>query len=311
MWDKLSPHISIDDEWYFRYQFYKYLPFKLHFITGFFEGEAIGVLPLQMNTGEGLSPPYADKTQPFLEFFGGDDTDDNRVLMRPDYIHLEKQFLDNVGQFAYLAGLQKKYVYQNEESDFYENKYILSVEGLSSYGDYIEKRWEGSSRKKLRQQVRKLERENKIEVVKNDFSDIEYLAQLNKKRFGGDSSFQHEYRLKVFKDLAQIYQAEIITLYVNGQKMGVSYGIKYKDAFLGMNTGVDGSLSDLGKLLVLQQIQRAIELGCRVYDAGKGSGGWKTEFKFQPVPQYISRINPEYGEERESYTAPKISFARS
>ncbi|MBI1862629.1 GNAT family N-acetyltransferase [Candidatus Microgenomates bacterium] len=291
LWDILSPHKTIDDEWDFRYQFFKPLSYKLHFIAGYDQEKLIGLLPLQLNTLQGLMPPYYPSDNiPFLECFGGDDTDDNRILMKPGYEQQEQRFLDQITQRAYLAPLQIQYSYKNKEADLYENKYLLSLEGLISYEDYIDKKWSGSSRKKLRQQIRKLYRENAIEVMKNDLSDIDYMAELNKRRFGQNSSFQHEYRADIFKNLAQIYQAEIMSIMVNGKRMGVSYGIKYKDAYLGMNAGVEESLSDLGKLLVLLQIERAIELGCTVYDGGKGSGGWKSEFKFVASPQYILSV---------------------
>lgn len=310
IWEQLSPKKTIDDQWDFRYQFYKYLPFRLHFITAFEGSEPIGVLPLQFNTGEGLQPPYGDGT-PFLEFFGGDDTDDNKIFLKSGYEDVESEFFDHLDRKAYLAPLQHQYIYNRKEAEVYENKYLLSLEGLTSYEDYIEKRWSGSSRKKLRQQVRKLYRDYEIKMVNNVYSDITFLAELNKQRFGPTSSFNHEYRLNIFRDLTHHYQTQMMTVFVNGKKMGVSYGFVYKDAYIGMNAGVDGSLSDLGKLLVLLQIERAIELGCTVYDGGKGSGGWKTEFKFDSKPQYMLSVDPDHelGELGHDYL--KSSFARS
>ena len=35
VWENLSPHKTIDDEWNFRYSFFEYLNYDLHFIAGY------------------------------------------------------------------------------------------------------------------------------------------------------------------------------------------------------------------------------------------------------------------------------------
>lgn len=310
LWNTLSPRKTIDDEWDFRYQFYKYLPFKLHFIAGYHGTEPVGLLPLQFNTGEGLAPPYGDGTH-FLEFFGGDDTDDNKVFLKPGYEHMESDFFDQIDRKAFLAPLQHQYIYNRRESEVYEAKYLLPLEGFTSCEDYLEKRWSGESRRKLRQQMRRIYRNHEVKTVNNAFQDIDFLAEMNKNRFGETSSFNHEYRKDIFRDLTHNYQTQTITLFVDGKKMGISYGLVYKNTYIGMNAGVDSSVRDLGKLLVLLQIKRSIELGCTMYDGGKGSGQWKTEFKFESAPQYILRMNTEEEREKRYNTDLNISFARS
>ena len=82
----------------------------------------------------------------------------------------------------------------------------------------------------------------------------------------------------------------MITLVINGKKSAVSFGLGYKDTYIGMNAGVSSIVSDLPKLLTFLQINRAIELGCKIYDCGKGDSGWKENFKFSKVPQYSLTI---------------------
>ena len=78
----------------------------------------------------------------------------------------------------------------------------------------------------------------------------------------------------------------MITMIIDGKKSAVSFGLHYKDAYVGMNAGVSSEIPDLPKMLTLYQMGRAIELGCRIYDAGKGDSGWKENFKFEKIPQF-------------------------
>lgn len=95
IWDLLSPKQKIDDEWDFRYVFYKDLNIPIHFIVGYVNNTPVGLLPLQQNTLKGLMPPYYPKDgKEFLEFFGGDDTDDNDIFINSTYESEKLKFLE-------------------------------------------------------------------------------------------------------------------------------------------------------------------------------------------------------------------------
>lgn len=289
-WNEFSPHFTIDDEWAFRFAFIKHLNYELYFIAGYDGEKLVGLLPLQKNNLEGLRPPYGKEvTKPFLEFFGGDDTDDNVVLLKPGYGEYVNQFFEQIPIKAYLAPLAKSYT---SDSVPYTNKYLVNIEGVKDYFDYIESKVPGSSsRKTLRKRAKHLYANYKIELIYNNYEDLALISQISIQRFGVESSFNFPYRQQIFEDLTKLYQVETITIMVDGKKEGVSYGIKYKDVYVGMNAGVNHEIRDLGKLLSLLQIDRAIQLGCKAYDGGKGSGVWKEEFGFQIIPQYRLDIN--------------------
>lgn len=285
-WNELSPHQVIDDEWDFRYAFLKPLSYELRFIAGYDGEQIVGLLPLQRNNLTGLRPPYGkDEIQPFLEFFGGDDMDDNVILLKPGYEECVLQFFDQIKERAILAPLATPYVYK-QEAQVYEHKFFLLLTGYASYEDYLEHLWSKDSRKKIRQQIRNIHRDFKVEIINNNYEDITLLSTFNKERFGETSSFSHEYRQSIFESLTSLYAVETLTIILNGVKQGVSYGIHYKDRYVGMNAGVSYDVQDLGKYLAILQIQQAIELGCSMYDAGKGSSGWKEAYRFQKSPQY-------------------------
>ena len=282
-WNLLSPHKFIDDEWDFRYAFFKRLSYELHFIVAFDSEKPIALLPLQENNLLGLMPPYyPEDDQPFLEFFGGDDTDDNNILGDNS---LFRELTSQVKERAYLAPLDP--IFENfPNASWYENKYFVDITGYKSYEDFLVDKWGNSSRKKILQQIRKIEREHKIEIIYDNVDDIELLAEFNIERFGERSSFSYKYRKEIFKDLAKFYPVIMITMIIDGKKSAVSFGLHYKDAYVGMNAGVSSEIPDLPKMLTLYQMGRAIELGCRIYDAGKGDSGWKENFKFEKIPQF-------------------------
>lgn len=291
VWDDLSPHQFIDDEWDFRYAFFSPLNYKLHFIVAYDADVPVGLLPLQENNLTGLMPPYyPNDNVPFLEFFGGDDTDDNNIFSKLQNHDMARELFSQINQRAYLAPLHPDFeTFPN--AAWCENKYFVDISNYKSYEDFLIEKWGNSSRKKILQQIRKIEREHEIEIIYDDVEDIELMSTYNLERFGERSSFSFSYREEIFKQLAKIYPIIMISLKIDGKKCAASFGLHYKDAYIGMNAGVSSEIPDLPKMLTLLQMGRAIELGCKVYDAGKGDSGWKENFKFSKVSQFKIILN--------------------
>lgn len=284
VWEELSPKKVIDDEWEFRFAFVKDLPFSLHFIVGMDEGKAIGLLPLQTIHNYGLKPPYAIEGK-FLEFFGGDDTDNNIIFLKPGYEAYRSQFLAHIDRPAVLAPLSPTFE-KEAGASVYEYLYKLDLTGFTNYEDYLEARWEGESKRTIKKQMRRLYKNHSIEVMYNNTEALEKLFSMNLERFGETSSFRFPYRQQIFRHLRTLFDVQIISVLVDGSIEAVSYGIIYNDTYIGMNAGVNNAIRDLGKLLVFLQMDRALSFGVKTYDGGKGSGEWKEEFKFQKIPQY-------------------------
>lgn len=308
IWQALSPNKTLDDQWDFRFAFVRPLHFLPYFVVAFDDALPVGLLPLQVNTQEGLLPPYAPPAGSFLEFFGGDDTDDNQLLLLPGYDIPLTQFLEHCSLPTLLAPLRHQHRTPNVTTEPYEYKYLLDLTHFMNYDDYLSKTWSSDSANRLRNQMRKLYRDHQIEVTYNDPKALDLVVELNRQRFGESSSFRYVYRQEVFRNLMALFPTECITITVDGRPAAAAYAIRYNNTFVGMNMGADHEIRNLGKLLNLLQIDRAIALGMKCYDAGKGnSGGWKTNFKFEPVPQYqlsyvpvTQRVMPRVGSLSES-----------
>lgn len=290
IWETLSPHKTIDDEWGFRYVFFKHLDYKIHFIVAFDNDKPIALLPLQKNNLKGLMPPYyPNDGKEFLEFFGGDDTDDNDILGKvDDHDFIFRELVWQIKDCAYLAPLRGSFEsFPNTLP--YENKFILDISKFKNYDQYIDAYFFQKNRGKFKRDIKNIYKNHKIEVEYN-INDLDKMFELNLVSHP-DSSFKFDYRKDIFKELMSSYQVEIISVSVDDKKEAISYGIIHKEIYYSMNVGANHTINNLGKLLVLLQMQRAIDLKCKIYDAGKGESGWKEHFKFQKIPQFKILVN--------------------
>jgi CelD/BcsL family acetyltransferase involved in cellulose biosynthesis len=167
------------------------------------------------------------------------------------------------------------------------------------FAAFLQTHFDGKSRQKLKNKINRLHRDYRIETLAGEEDDLELLFQYNHERFGGSSSFIWEYRKQIFYDLYSLYPSDVFVVQVDGVTKAVSFSLVYKKTYLSMNIGYDYSVRDLGKFVVYSQIQRAIELGCTVFDAGKGDSGWKEQFGLKKIPQYMIKVSPQItGQER-------------
>ncbi len=291
IWEYFSPHQEIDDEWDFRFAFYNYLKFPLHFIVGYDRDEPIGLLPLQYNAGKGPTPMSYEYKSNFLEFFGGDDMDSNKVFLKPGYEDLTSIFLLQVQNQAVLAPLASPYILQQTSTTIFTNKFIADLSQCIEFRDFLMQQFDGKGRGKLVNQLNKLQRNNKVTIEDANDDDLESLFAYNKTRFGEASSFQWEYRKQVFRDLMEQYSHDVFKVVINREIKAVSFSLLFNNMYLSMNIGYDYNIRDLGKFVVSTQIERAIKLKCKTYDAGKGDSGWKEQFHLQKIPQYMMTIS--------------------
>jgi hypothetical protein len=293
LWEALSPYREIDDEWDFRYTFFKYLHYNIYFIAGFDGSKLIGLLPLQYNASYGLKPPYAPRMDGFFEFFGGDDTDNNDVFLLPGYERYRIEFFRQINRQAVLAPLSASYGNFPQVKP-YATKYILPLSDYTSYEDFLADRMDSKKRGALRRQIRNLYRDYRIQVIENNPSDLELLFDLSKKRFGPESSFHWEYRQKIYYDLAKLFESVTLSIVVDGVMQAAALGIVYNGTYLDMNAVANPEIANLGKLLTFIQINKAIERKANIFDAGKGDSGWKEQFHLEHIPQYRFAVTPTF-----------------
>ncbi len=278
IWNKLSPKKSLYDEWNFRFCFYGQKRFPIRFLVGKCQNEIAGLLPLQLNTEKG-----------YLEFFGGEYMDDNKVFICSGFENYTQQFYQAVIEKAFLDNLCG-------DCDFIKKQiishyiYILNLNNIKDHEDYIEKFFKGSPkhRKKLKRELRKVS-ENNIKVIKNNINDIELLFKYKIQRFGADSCFNNQGERQNFINLLKLeYDFYLFTYIVNEIKVGISLSVLFQQKYMFLETASDIELyPNIGKYIVMNNIDKAIQLNAKVFDLSRGGESWKERWNFEKLPQHF------------------------
>ena len=274
IWQQLSPQKTLWDDWDFRYCFYKYYNWELFFYTGYLDGQIVGVLPLQYNP-----------EKKFLEFFGGNYMEENKILVKKDCQQFIPDFYKQVDKEAELDDISGQDAL-TQSLPLHEYKYIYNLSGITSLEEFIDKYFDSDSRKKKRRLLKE-----EVEIIYNNFNDFNLMIDLNLKNFGEKSSFHFPFRKEIFRDLLKLnYEPILLTSIINGKKEAVSFALKYKDKFISLNSGVNSaSFPWLEKYLILKKVAKAIELKCRIFDACVGDCGWEENWHLEKIPQFKYR----------------------
>lgn len=291
LWEKFSPHLSIDDEWEFRNTFTSDLDLPFYFLVGFDGDKAIGLLPLQLNTLKGLSPKLLAMDQPYLEFFSGIDTDDNRIFLLPGYEDRVPEFLAQLDKPTILSSLKESYSLNDASSTHYLDRYELDLTQFKDFDDFLQQNFDGISRQRLINRLNKINKTYAVEIKNAQPEDVELLFKFSITRFGERSSFNMPQRQRIYRDLLKKFPIDLFTINLNGEPKAISFCIMHNDTYITLNIGYDYDIRDISKLLVVTQIQRAMEKGFKRFDAGQGDNGWKEHFHLMKIPQYKLSLN--------------------
>lgn len=291
LWELFSPHKRIDDEWEFRNTWTEDYNFPFHFIVGYDGEKPVGLLPLQYNTLKGLGPKLLNVTVPYLEFFAGIDTDDNDVWVLPGYEKYKVDFFRQITRPAILSPLKEQYTIDTVEAAHYIDRFELSLEKNPDMDTYLQQSFDAKGRSRLKGRVKKLCKTYNVTTRVGTEQDLDVFFNFNISHFGNQSSFNMADRQSVYRTLFKKFQTDIVVVELDGQIKAVTFGLLYKDIYTAVNLGYDDSIRDLFKVLVYMRIERAQELGYKLYDVGKGDNGWKSHFHFTKIPQYQLILN--------------------
>lgn len=274
IWQKLSPDESIYDNWDFRYCFYKYFSHPLRFYARYKNGELIGLLALQYNNELKM-----------LEFFGGSFMEDNHVFIKKGYEEYIPEFYGNINEPAKLEDICGSSPFESL-LDIFEYKYVADLNGLRNADEYLTKYFKAKRKKEIKKKVSFVELLKPV-IIENNYEDLDLLIELNKKRFGKESSFNKPFRHEIYHDLLNInLDIKMLTFIINGTKEAVTLGIKYNNIFVGINGGTRKEAHQgMETYITVKKIEKAIESGADKYDAGIEDLGWKENWHFEKMPQ--------------------------
>ncbi|MFA6513983.1 MAG: GNAT family N-acetyltransferase [Patescibacteria group bacterium] len=278
IWNKLTPAESIYDLWDLRYCFYKNNPQPLYFYVAYDDTEAVALLPLQYN-----------EKKNYLEFLAEFFIEDNRLFFKKGYEYLLPELLkidfphpvkiyDLMGEEEIISSLPlEDYVYLADISD------------CENFSDYLKKAFPNKHRRHNFGAIFKnLEKNYSIQIVKEDFQDMEKLFDLNVKSFGKESYLGTGRERKDFLDLIKLpLEWKLVTVIVDGVKSAVSLSVIYKETYFYMISGADNSLvKDVFKYLTKINLELAIENGAKIFNTSLGDCNWKQYWHFDKSPRY-------------------------
>lgn len=278
IWNKLSPNETIYDNWDFRYCYYKYFNYPLRFYAGYLNGKLIGLLPLQYNADE-----------KYLEFMAEEFMEDNRPFVKNGYGNLIPLFFEQIKERARIYYLTSNDNF-TKGLPIEEYKYTLDLTDFKNYDDFIDKNFEGKSKKNIRREIKEIEK-NKIKIMENRAADLDFLFELNEKMFAEESGFLLPHWKDTFRDILNLFNVFLITIEANGEKLAFSFSILYKNIYYFYSVASDNKkIPNLGKYLIFKNINKAIELGGKILDTGIGDG-WKERWHLDKIPQHKFRID--------------------
>lgn len=275
LWDELSPGERLYDLWEFRYTFYKYFGYDIHFYVGYLDGKPVGLLPLQFNVDEG-----------YLEPFGGSYMYDVQVFTSSEYYEYIPEFYKRLDLSTCITDIIGEDHF-TQQLPFSSYKYIVPLNEFADVSEYLEKRFISKLRSNIRRRV-KLSEQDHISIKKGEEADLDTLIEFNINTFGEKSSFHKPYRSEIFRDLLTIRCKPKLLSFVRGTELiGVSFSLIYNGIYYYLNLGVNKTASPhLFTYITYKNLELAFELGCREFDAGMDSLGWKEEWGLDKISEY-------------------------
>ena len=133
-------------------------------------------------------------------------------------------------------------------------------------------------RKNLFYDLRKFEELN-CEVEWQGMENFDKIVEFNIKRFGRDSDFSdplHKKEMKAFFSILQkkgaLYTSAIK---IKGNVEAVEFSAFYNGNYYVLNGGYNREIRNIGKLLIIENIKKSIELRAKEIDFLVGDTGWK------------------------------------
>ena len=268
LWNHFTPHQHMFDSWDYRACFYDRQEAKPHFIVGRDKRKIVGVIPLA----------YSRKDDDY-SYFGGWFPERNSFFFS-DKSKLG-QLLQECPDKTLIEGIdpgEAKYY------NFSEDQYTYFID-LAKYGYNFEKYFSSFDRKKQKNVKRDLKNLPKYKVYYNRTRDFKRLVQLNIKQFEDDSVYKREWMKNGVKKMILAAQKkrmlQMISVEVNGKVEAVDVGFKYKNWYHVVTGAANNQkIPNIGKLMVVLDIQNAIAKKVRYVDFLSSYDHWKKQWGF-------------------------------
>jgi CelD/BcsL family acetyltransferase involved in cellulose biosynthesis len=287
LWREFSPNLTLFDTWEFRLAFYEAYKYKPYFLVLKKNGENLALLPLWYEDNN-----FYDKNLKRYTWFGSDWQEENKFFAKN--IDLIPVLLSFAPTPLYLNAISKDSAEKlKDKIEFKEDepKYVLNLKGFKNHEDYL-MTLKKNTRRNLRKDRNRILKQNP-EIVINNFSDLDVLIELAKKRFrekGESADWEDPRRIEAFKNVIKFsgksYKVRMIKVKINGKDAGVDLICILNKTYFAVKCGYNISeFSGIGNFINLYEIDDAIKLGMEKIDFLQNNYQWKNKY-FPPVPLY-------------------------
>lgn len=274
-WEELNQNTSAFDNWDFRACFFQYTGLDLRFISAQKDGEILALLPLQRN-----------KKNECWEIFGGAIMEDNTLFWKEKDIEAPKILLNSIKEeFTMQYCRDFSHILPPDEYSLHQHgeKFILNLEQVSSLDSFFQL-FSSKSKAQLKKKIKEIE-EQKIQIFFGRSNDIDALIEFNLQKFGEKSNFNMIGRKEAFQKLTTLPIAQMLSFEINGQLQGISFCVSANGCLAYLNAGVrSDAVPNLGTYIVVKNIEHALELGARIFDAGAYPFNWKERMHLENIP---------------------------
>jgi CelD/BcsL family acetyltransferase involved in cellulose biosynthesis len=287
LWREFSPNLTLFDTWEFRLAFYEAYKYKPYFLVLKKNGENLALLPLWYEDNN-----FYEKDLKRYTWFGSDWQEENKFWAKNiDYIPL---LLSLAPTPLYLNAISKDSAEKlKDKIEFKEDepKYVLNLKGFKNHEDYL-MTLKKNTRRNLRKDRNRILKQNP-QIVIDNFSDLDILIELAKKRFkekGERADWEDPRRVETFKNVIRFsgksYKVRMIKVKIDGKDAGVDLICIFNNTYFATKCGYNISeFSGIGNFINLYEIDDAIKLGIKKIDFLQNNYQWKNKY-FPPVPLY-------------------------
>jgi len=269
LWNLFSPNERLFDVWDYRACFFDESEHEPYFIAGFGPSGTEGLIPLV----------FARSRRQY-NYFGGWFTAERNMLFAKDKSKLP-DFLGQCPEGTFIEGLDPK---EASYYDFLDDEYTHYLD-LSKHNHSFDAYFSSLGKKRQKNLKYDLKSIPEHRIYYNRLEDFERLAELNIKRFEEDSKFNEKPVIGGISKLIRLADKngilDMISVEVGNKVEAVDVGAVFRGRYYSLiGSSNYQKIPNIGKLMTVLDIKRAIEKKAGFIEFGATADHWKKMWEF-------------------------------
>lgn len=300
VWQRCWPQKHLFDIWEVRNCFQKAFDRPPYFLIAESKGEIQGCLALSWNEETGCYGHFPGETwqqKTWLE--------QNRIIALNS--NVLRALIRELPENTHIRYLTSESLLLNDRAhEIDETGYLFFPERYNfSFQSYMDG-FSGKSRKKLLQEVKKLESIGS-EYRHNHWADVDAMFQMNLDAFGNNSFFSDPRFLRSFENLLSWLTAKnmlrVTTVLLGGKIAAIDIGALFNGTYTVLAGGTNPEFKGVAKMINFHHLEWACKERFSMVDFLCGDFGWKERFHLTPNPLYQIKREHRFAQVQ-AYRAP-------